>query len=153
MAQIRFSSSLFLFGRAGAAAGSCHIHTRHQMPPRRRAFRSNDFGVGPITIPRDAKRQAEPLSRRERISTKIIPASIPHACSSDPTSVSRRAAHTLVSMLSRAAGVGIACREREALEKRCCLSWPGAIMYITTPPQKKNGCRKQSAPVYIRDIG
>ena len=34
------------------------------MPPRRRAFRSNDFGLEPTTIPRDAKRQAEPLSRQ-----------------------------------------------------------------------------------------
>ena len=32
------------------------------MPPHRRAFRSNDFGVGPPTVPRDAKRQAEPPS-------------------------------------------------------------------------------------------
>ena len=42
----------------------CHIRTRHQMPPRRRAFRSNDFGLKPTTIPRDAKRQAEPPSRQ-----------------------------------------------------------------------------------------
>ena len=34
------------------------------MPPRRRAFRSNNFGLRPTTIPRDAKRQAEPPSRR-----------------------------------------------------------------------------------------
>ncbi len=34
------------------------------MPPRRRAFRSNDFGLKPTTIPRDAKRQAEPPSRQ-----------------------------------------------------------------------------------------
>ena len=32
------------------------------MSQRRRAFRSNDFGVGPPTVPRDAKRQAEPPS-------------------------------------------------------------------------------------------
>ena len=42
----------------------CHIRTRHQMPPRRRAFRSNNFGLRPTTIPRDAKRQAEPPSRQ-----------------------------------------------------------------------------------------
>ena len=42
----------------------CHIRTRHQMPPRRRAFRSNNFGLKPTTIPRDAKRQAEPPSRQ-----------------------------------------------------------------------------------------
>ena len=42
----------------------CHIRTRHKMPPRRRAFRSNDFGLKPTTIPRDAKRQAEPPSRQ-----------------------------------------------------------------------------------------
>ena len=41
-----------------------HIRTRHKMPPRRRAFRSNDFGLKPTTIPRDAKRQAEPPSRQ-----------------------------------------------------------------------------------------
>ncbi len=34
------------------------------MPPRRRAFRSNNFGLEPTTIPRDAKRQAEPPSRK-----------------------------------------------------------------------------------------
>ena len=34
------------------------------MPPRRRAFRSNDFGLEPTTIPRDAKRQAKPPSRQ-----------------------------------------------------------------------------------------
>ena len=34
------------------------------MPPRRRAFRSNNFGLKPTTIPRDAKRQAEPPSRQ-----------------------------------------------------------------------------------------
>ena len=43
---------------------SRYIRTRHQMPPRRRAFRSNDFGLEPTTIPRDAKRQAEPPSRQ-----------------------------------------------------------------------------------------
>ena len=42
----------------------CHIRTRHKMPPRRRAFRSNNFGLRPTTIPRDAKRQAEPPSRQ-----------------------------------------------------------------------------------------
>ena len=34
------------------------------MPPRRRAFHYNDFGIKPTTIPRDAKRQAEPPSRQ-----------------------------------------------------------------------------------------
>ena len=43
---------------------SCHIRAHYQMPPRRRAFRSNDFGLKPTTIPRDAKRQAEPPSRQ-----------------------------------------------------------------------------------------
>ena len=33
-------------------------------PPRRRAFRSNVFGLTRTTIPRDAKRQAEPPSRQ-----------------------------------------------------------------------------------------
>ena len=34
------------------------------MPPRRRAFHCNDFGLEPTTIPRDAKCQAEPPSRQ-----------------------------------------------------------------------------------------
>ena len=34
------------------------------MPPRRRAFRSNDFGLEPTTIPLDASRLAEPPSRQ-----------------------------------------------------------------------------------------
>ena len=34
------------------------------MPPRRRAFHCNDFGLDTTTIPRDAKRQAEPPSRQ-----------------------------------------------------------------------------------------
>ena len=34
------------------------------MPPRRRAFHSNDFGLDSTTIPQDAKRQAEPPSRQ-----------------------------------------------------------------------------------------
>ena len=42
----------------------CLLRTSHQMPPRRRAFRCNDFGLKPTTIPRDAKRQAEPPSRQ-----------------------------------------------------------------------------------------
>ena len=62
MAQIRFSSSFFYLGVPARRRELCHIRTRHKMPPRRRAFRSNDFGVGPSTVPRDAKRQAEPPS-------------------------------------------------------------------------------------------
>ncbi len=34
------------------------------MPPRRRAFHCNDFGLEPTIIPRDAKCQAEPPSRQ-----------------------------------------------------------------------------------------
>ena len=34
------------------------------MPPRRRAFRCNDFGLDTTTNPRDANRQAEPPSRQ-----------------------------------------------------------------------------------------
>ncbi len=80
-----------------------HNCARHPMPPRRRAFRSNDFGLEPTTVPRDAKRQAEPPSRRERIPAKIISTAIPHAGSSNPTLIPRRATHTLVSTFSRAA--------------------------------------------------
>ena len=44
MSQIGSSASFFLFGRAGAATGMW-------LPPRRRAFRSNDFGtIPPPTI-------------------------------------------------------------------------------------------------------
>ena len=49
--------------RRGGAESRC-IRTRNQTPPRRRAFRSNNFGLKPTTIPRDAKRQAEPPSRQ-----------------------------------------------------------------------------------------
>ena len=54
----------FIWACRRGGAESRYIRTRHQMPPRRRAFRSNDFGLEPTTIPRDAKRQAEPLSRQ-----------------------------------------------------------------------------------------
>ena len=93
----------FIWACRRGGADSRHICTRNPMPPRRRAFRSNDFGLEPTTIPRDAKRQAEPPSRRERIPAKIISTAIPHACSSNPTPISRRATHTLVSTFSRAA--------------------------------------------------
>ena len=93
----------FIWACRRGGAESRYIRIRHQMPPRRRAFRSNDFGLEPTTIPRDAKRQAEPPSRRERIPAKIISTAIPHAGSSNPTPVSRRTTHTLVSTFSRAA--------------------------------------------------
>ena len=68
-------TDVFLFGRAGAAGGSALPPTavrayairpyspaptiRVSLLPRRRAIRSND-----CTIPRDAKRRAEPPSRK-----------------------------------------------------------------------------------------
>ena len=41
-----------------------HTRIRNPMPPRRRAFRCNDFGLDTTTIPRDAKCKAEPPSRQ-----------------------------------------------------------------------------------------
>ena len=64
MGQIRAFASFFDLGVPARRQESRYIRTRHQMPPRRRAFRSNDFGLEPTTIPRDAKRQAEPPSRQ-----------------------------------------------------------------------------------------
>ncbi len=103
MAQIKVLHYFFDLGVPARRRELRHICTHNPMPPRRRAFRSNDFGLKPTTIPRDTKRQAEPPSRQGRITTKIISTAIPHACPSDPTPVSRRATNTLVSTFSRAA--------------------------------------------------
>ena len=54
----------FYLGVPARQRESRHIRIHNPMPPRRRAFRSNDFGLEPTTIPRDAKRQAEPPSRQ-----------------------------------------------------------------------------------------
>ena len=65
MAQIRaFASFFFDLGVPARQRNLRHTRTCNPMPPRRRAFRSNDFGLEPTTIPRDAKRQAEPPSRQ-----------------------------------------------------------------------------------------
>ena len=64
MAQIKVLHYFFDSGVPARRRELRHICTRNPMPPRRRAFRSNDFGLKPTTIPRDAKRQAEPPSRR-----------------------------------------------------------------------------------------
>ena len=49
--------------RRGGVESRC-IRTRRQMPPRRRAFHCNNFGLKPTTITRDAKSQVEPPSRQ-----------------------------------------------------------------------------------------
>ena len=54
----------FYLGVPARRRESRHIRIHNPMPPRRRAFRSNDFGLELTTIPRDAKRQAEPPSRQ-----------------------------------------------------------------------------------------
>ena len=64
MAQIKVLHYFFDLGVPARRRELRHICTHNPMPPRRRAFRSNDFGLKPTTIPRDAKRQAEPPSRR-----------------------------------------------------------------------------------------
>ena len=178
----------------------CLIRTSHQMPPRRRAFRCNDFGLDTTTIPRDAKRQAEPPSRQGTHSRQnhfrfnpsrrlvephtlfaasnlqprlnVLPrrdfpahaplpgvAALPSSCPCRGCSrkniifplLSRRDILSItphkrrrsamwgwmtVPTPSRGAGVGIARREREALEKKRCLEncycRPCAIMYIST---------------------
>ena len=105
----------FLFGRAGAAAGNASV-IAHSIKCRRAV------GLSALMIlaysAADDRRWRNLRLATTRIPAKIISASIPHAGTSDPTPVSQRATHTLVSTFSRAAIILRAVLPHTALLRR-----------------------------------
>ena len=99
MAQIRAYASL-LFGRAGAAEFTSHSHALSN------AAAPSGFPLQWLAAKMSVLDSFSLLANLQRyalVSPPAISVSIPHACSSNTTPVSRRAMQNLVSWFSRAA--------------------------------------------------